>query len=62
MKQAEWSEVDSLKQRIKWMQAEINSIKSESKWWEQKYMAELAARYRGIKYAADRGVHIPLDL
>ncbi len=58
----EWSEVDSLRQRIRWMQAEIDGLKAESKWWEDKYMAELRARYRAIQYAAERGVYIPTDL
>lgn len=58
----EWSEVDSLRQRIRWMQAEIDGLKAEGKWWEGKYMAELRARYRAIQYAAERGTYIPSDL
>ena len=58
----EWSEIDSLRQRIRWMQAEIDGLKAEGKWWEGKYMSELAARYRAIQYAAERGVYIPTDL
>ena len=60
--QEEWSEVNSLKQRIDWMQAEISSVKADGRWWEDRYMAELSARYRAIQYAADRGVYIPTDL
>lgn len=58
----EWSEVESLKQCIGWLRAEISGLKIESKWWEDKYMAELSARYRAIQYAAERGVYIPSDL
>jgi hypothetical protein len=58
----EWSEADSLRQRIRWMQAEIDGLRAEAKWWEGKYMAALSARGRAIQHAAERGVYIPLGL
>jgi len=58
----EWSEADSLRQRIRWMQAEIDGLRAESKWWEGKYMAALYARGRAIQHAAEHGVYIPTDL
>lgn len=58
----EWSEVAALEQRIAWLRNEIAGLKAEGKWWEDKYMAELSARYRAIQYAAERGVYIPTDL
>lgn len=57
-----WSEVTSLQHRVEWLRAEIAGLKAEGKWWEDKYMAELSARYRAIQYAAERGVYIPTDL
>lgn len=54
-------QVIQLEQRLAHARQDLERLERERAWWEEKWRAELAARYRVLAQAMDRGVYLTVE-